>query len=366
MKYLVVFLLIGVTSAARSQGLEECQAKIDHLIRKYRIPAMSLAYFDGEPKGKPILSWLPRNGMESSIDEQTVFSAASLSKPVTAYIVLLTVQEGKLDLDKPVAGFFQYEDLAESDYYQEVTARMLLTHSSGLPNWREGELSFIHLPGTKFSYSGEGFLLLQRILEFIWDKPFHSLALEQVFEPLGMSRSSFVWQEEFESNYTIPHDSRMFPADLWKPESANAAGSLHTTSKDYALFLAELLNPKLLSLELRDKMLTSQIEVKDFGAEKGSVSWGLGIGLQQTPSGKEIWHWGNNGNVRSYFAVSPSTQKGVVYFTNSQNGLAMTDQITDMFLGSSQPGYRWNGFKGQGKLYRFISFFRKKNIAWEE
>ena len=281
-------------------------------------------------------------------------------------MALLSVQSDKLNLDAPVAGYLHYEDLADSEYYHLVTTRMLLTHTSGLPNWREGELDFIHPPGTKFSYSGEGFILLQRLLEVIWHRPFEDLAKVLVFDPLGMTNTSFVWENHFKSNYTIPHDSRMFPSKHWKPKSANAAGSMHTTAVDYGSFLAELMDPQILDERLRDEMITTQVTVKNFGGQKGNVSWGLGIGLQQTSQGLEIWHWGNNGNVRSYFAVSISENRGVVYFTNSQNGLAMTDQITDMFLGSQQPGYRWNGFKGQGKLYRFVSFFRKKNIAVEE
>ncbi|NWF88773.1 MAG: serine hydrolase, partial [Ignavibacteriaceae bacterium] len=111
---------------------------------------------------------------EIQVDDKTMFEACSMSKPVFAYIVLQLVQEGKLDLDKPLYNYMPEKFVSEDeDYPKQITARMILTHTSGLPNWRKGgeerenPLPIYFKPGTKFHYSGEGFYYLQRVVERI-------------------------------------------------------------------------------------------------------------------------------------------------------------------------------------------------------
>ena len=119
-------------------------------------------------------------GVQNTVE--TIFSAASFSKTVFAYIVLLLVEDGIIDLDKPLQQYLDkplqeypnYADLKGDKQAGLITARMVLSHSTGFPNWRfltnDGKLGFMFEPGSRFSYSGEGISLLQMVVEQITGK----------------------------------------------------------------------------------------------------------------------------------------------------------------------------------------------------
>ena len=151
-------------------------------------------------------------------DDETVFAAASLGKPVFAYLVLLLADEGAVDLDKPLYEYLRkplpdypnYADLREDERYKQITARMALSHTTGFPNWRtfteDGRLAIMLKPGTPFSYSGEGIALLQMVIEELTGQDLETLAQAWVFGPLGMRRTSYVWQTAYEDDFALPHD----------------------------------------------------------------------------------------------------------------------------------------------------------------
>jgi len=142
----------------------------------------------------------------------SVMSAASISKVAFAYLAMELVDDGVLDLDKPVYRYLpkplpeypKYADLANDQRYKRITARMLLSHTSGFANWRwmedDRKLKIHFEPGSRYAYSGEGIDLLQLVVETITKKPLDHLMQERVFEPLGMTRTSMIWQERFESD----------------------------------------------------------------------------------------------------------------------------------------------------------------------
>ncbi|NNF32783.1 MAG: serine hydrolase, partial [Saprospiraceae bacterium] len=117
---------------------------------------------------------------------------------------------------------------------------------------------------------------------------------------------------------------------------ANAAHSLQTTSVDYAKFLISLLK------EDYSLMYDAQMHVDE--NPDGKISWGLGVGVQQTTSGNEFWHWGDNGTFKAYFTINPDSGDGLVYFANGSNGLSCTSELTELFLNSPQPAVQWNDY----------------------
>src|SRR5919112_1759048 len=137
-----------------------------------------------------------RQGETERIDTATVFEAASLGKPVFAYAVMKLVDEGRFDLDRPLASYQPLPDLSQDSRYQRITARMVLSHTSGLPNEvRPGEhLSLQFEPGTRFSYSGAGFAYLQRVIEGVVRTPLDTFVRRTVFEPLHMTNSAYRWE----------------------------------------------------------------------------------------------------------------------------------------------------------------------------
>ncbi|MBN2433315.1 MAG: serine hydrolase [Acidobacteria bacterium] len=154
------------------------------------------------------IAWSGAFGVRSTatrepVDENTMFEAASLSQPVTAYIILRLVDQGIMDLDTPLADYLPYPRLAGNERYRQLTARIVLTHTTGLPNWGAG---FIRDPGVKFGYSGEGFLYLGRVAEKLTGLSLQDLAKREVFEPLGMGHTSYVWNDAYAANDACGHD----------------------------------------------------------------------------------------------------------------------------------------------------------------
>ncbi len=269
-------------------------------------------------------------------DTATVFEAASLTKQVVAYAALRLMDRGLLDLDRPLARYLPYPDIADDSRYQRITARMILSHTSGFPNWRPrgGNLTIQFEPGARFSYSGEGFVYLGLVMEKLTGLSLPDLARREVFAPLGMVRSSLTWESRFDDNVAVPHNAAASPRPKAHPGTANAAASLHTTGPDYGRFLAALLNHRGLKAATVAAMMVPQVSV-DSG-----VSWGLGVGLQRTARGLEFFQWGDNGGYKGYLLADPSRKSGLVYFANSDNGLALQRAILSL-AGEDQPGAAW-------------------------
>ena len=284
------------------------------------------------------------------VDARTIFEAASLSKPVFAYAVLKLVDEGKLDLDTPLSKYVP--DYISDDRLALITVRRVLTHTTGLPNWRPGGKTLvIHFtPGERFSYSGEGFVFLQRAVEHLTGQPLERLAEEMVFRPLKMSDSSYVWRSAYDETSATGHNQNGQPSRKNKPRSANAAFSLHTTAPDYARFMLALMTGKGLSRKLAREMLSPQVRV-DAGCfncigkpqthAATNLAWGLGVGIQDNPAGGAFWHWGDNGVFRCFMTGQPRRKRGIVIFTNSENGFRVMAEVVNRFAGGPQPAFEW-------------------------
>ncbi len=168
-------------------------------MRKGDIPGLSIAVirdgkilWEGEFGQKNAIS----NGVtDGPVLRDTLFSAASLSKPVFAYIVLRLVDRGVIDLDKPLYTYgFSYDRIDKDPRSKLITARMVLDHTTGLPNWGGTPLEFLFTPGEKFNYSGEGYVYLQKVVEHVTGKSLEELAQQEVFVPLKMEHSTFRWR----------------------------------------------------------------------------------------------------------------------------------------------------------------------------
>jgi CubicO group peptidase (beta-lactamase class C family) len=273
------------------------------------------------------------------VNVNSVFEAASLSKPVFAYAVLQLAEEGVIDLDTPLAEYYEYEDIAHDERHRLITPRIVLTHSPGFPNWRPwgGQLTIDFEPGSEFSYSGEGFGYLQRAVMAITGEPLQQLMKRLVFEPLGMTSSGYIWDDRFDENLAMPHSGNGEVMRKNKPTRGrgHAAATLHTTAPDFARFMVAMMNGTGLSDSMATAMLSPQIEV-DSG-----VTWGLGIGLQENESGRAFWHWGDNSGYKAYTVAYPERDVGLIWFTNSENGHAFLESMLDETVGGDHPAAGW-------------------------
>ena len=263
-------------------------------------------------------------------DPGTIFEAASLSKPVFAYLVLRLVDRGEFDLDRPLAQILEYPRAAGDQRYRRITGRMVLSHGTGLPNWGGERLTLAFDPGTAYGYSGEGFVYLQKAVEHATGRPLEELARREVFEPLGMSQSSFVWQERFAGHAAEAKDWLWRVAPVSRYTDANAAYTLLTTAPDYGRFVAAVLTGRGLAEATWKAFLTPVRE------SSPGLSVGLGIRVEDTPRGRLFYHSGNNGRrFTSYMTGDLSTGVGLVYFTNASNGTSMVEALAAPVFGGA-------------------------------
>ena len=333
----------GETLYTNIDGKRISEVELDKSINKWMkeaaVPGLSIAvvksssivYFN--TYGKTAV----KNG--SPVKRETLFEAASLSKPVFAYLVLQIADKGLIDLDKPLYTYLGYADIESDPRYKLITARMALSHRTGFPNWRRKKpLSIIFEPGSKFSYSGEGYMYLQKVVEKLTGKPLETIVKEKVFIPLGMSNSRFVWDDSMAKNLASGYSRSGEPKRKWKPATAWAAGSLHTTAEDYAKFLIAIMDRKHLSSSMARKMFWKESRIPDHG---GQLGWTLGFGYQKTNAGRSFWHWGSNDGYKSYTVGYAARKFALVYLTNSDNGLDMSDDLTCFAIGGKQPALDW-------------------------
>ena len=261
------------------------------------------------------------------VSADTVFAVASLSKPPFAQLVLRLCKRGLLDLDTPLVEF----DSEPYDAYgldphapelRHITARQVLAHTSGLGNTEDHDMGRIAFtPGSRWQYSGEGYLYLQAVVEHVTESPLERVADVEVFQSLGMTSTSYLWRPDDESPAASGHDLSSSQGHEFR--KSVAAWSLHTTAGDYARFVADTLQS-----ELGGELLIPQVEIDD------SLAWGLGWGL----AGHVFWHWGDMGfsdrNFQSVAVASRAQRRGLVCLTNSEHGLrACVDILRDVMDG---------------------------------
>ncbi|MDJ1483398.1 serine hydrolase [Cytophagaceae bacterium YF14B1] len=279
---------------------------------------------------------------KAHVTTNTLFEAASLTKPVFAFAVLKLVEEGKISLDKPLHEYLDkpYEGLTDKRY-NAITARMVLSHTTGFPNWRDDKLTIGFTPGEKFSYSGEGYVFLQKVVEHITQMPLDKLIQTKVFTPLLMKNSYMVWTSVIQSRVATAYDRSGKSVKGNQSKEANAAYSLYTTAEDYARLLIAILKPAVLQSSSITAMLTPQISLSD---AQPALSWGLGWGLEKTSQGIVGFHWGDNPGYKAYTLLVPEKEMALVYFTNSDNGLNIRDRLVDVTLGGKYTLYDWLGY----------------------
>jgi len=345
-------------SAAAKKPIAEAQRDIAHLetlipqlMNEGEVPGLSLALIRDAK-----IYWARGFGFKdintkAPVDERTMFEAASLSKPVFAYAVLKMVERGDLDLDTPLSKYLPaYID--NDERLNLITARRVLSHTTGFPNWRnDGKpLTIFFTPGERFSYSGEGFVYLQKVVERLTGQPLNEVMRKEVFAPLGMASSTYVWQDEIEPQMAAGHSPNGKAMGKRKGSEANAAASLRTTPTDYAKFVIAILNGTGLKETTVQQMLTPQVRLDDgcvncltrkLMQPSTALSWGLGVGLEHTEQGDAFWHWGDNGGFKDGVMAFKKLKTGVVIFTNSDNGLGIIPEIIKAALGGNHPVFSW-------------------------
>jgi CubicO group peptidase (beta-lactamase class C family) len=346
----------------------EIDATVTRLIAAAKIPGAGIAILNNQNVVYRKAYGYRDKEKSLPFTEDSVMTAASLTKAAFAYMVMQLVQEKVLSLDKPVYQYLSkplpeypdYKDLAGDDRYKKITTRMLLDHTSGFPNWRwatvDKKLNINFEPGSRFAYSGEGITLLQFVLETVTDRSLAGLMRERIFVPFGMTRTSMVWESRFESDFANAYDENGRSLGPQRRKYPDAAGSMQTTITDYSRFLQAVLRSEGLSKETRDLMLSPQIPIfskHEFPSlstettdENKSIalSYGLGWGLYTTPYGKAFFKEGHDNGLRHYAVCFEKPGTCLLIMTNGENGESIYKELLETLLKNTYTPIEWEEF----------------------
>lgn len=339
--------------------VDKLEAQIRPLMQQHHVPGLSVALLDA---GEIIYSGafgVRSADTQAPVTQETVFEAASLSKPVFAYAALKLCEAGILELDTPLATYLPEPYITDEPHLDSITMRHVLNHTTGFPNWRpEGEPLRIHLPpGERFSYSGEGYMYLQAVVEHLTGQNPAEWIRSTLLVPLGMENGRYTLTNLNDCSVAIGHNDEGKITKKFLPQKMNAAASLHCTAQDFGRFMSVVMqtqpnNLSHLAPETVKTMLTPQHHVNDsMPWEKDwpkpaitlnkKLSWGLGWGIQHTAYGDAIWHWGDNGTYRAFAIGYPHSGEGVVILTNGENGQQVYDSILRNIIGGEYPALDW-------------------------
>jgi CubicO group peptidase (beta-lactamase class C family) len=348
-----------------------------HLLSEAAVPGVAIAAVGDNRPAQYVCCGKRSTRTPEPVDEHIVFEAASLSKPVFAHAVLQLADRGLLSLTAPLGDHLpNYAPIDARVAF--ITATDVLRHSTGLPNWRSADhtLKTYFERRERFSYSGEGFLYLQKVVEAITGESTSTLIDHLVLEPLAMTQSSFVWHPRLGQNRALPHDAFGKPALSYKPGEANAAWSLQTTASDFARFLMAVLNGSQLKTETARLWLRPHMEVKHHDIQSlgprgddvaTGVAWGLGWGLEVDAG--TFFHWGDNGPFTAFTIGSVRQRDAVVIFTNGASGLSIMPELIAHFMPGDRPSLAWLDYvRHQAPVRRMLRAALAQGIreSWSE
>jgi CubicO group peptidase (beta-lactamase class C family) len=348
---------------------EQIDAAVTTAIQSAHVTSAGIAIFN---HGKVV--YLKTYGFRDTakhlpLTPDSIMTAASLTKPAFATMVMELVHKGIISLDRPVYEYLpkplpeypRYHDLAADPRYKLITMRMLLDHTSGFPNWRrfmpDKKLRIYFQPGSRFAYSGEGIALAQMVVEIVTKQSITQLMDEYLFRRLGMTRTNMVWEKRFEADYANGYDEQGKSLGPERRRIGDAAGGMQTTLRDYARFVQAVLDGAIPDKQSRELMLSPQIQIfskhefPSLDAETTTknqgirLSYALGWGLFWTPYGEALFKEGHDDGWRHYVVCFDKPKIGILIMTNSSNGEDIYDSVLRTVLRDTFTPVEWEGFR---------------------
>ncbi len=276
---------------------------------------------------------------QEKVESSTLFEVASITKPVFAFAVMSFYEQGLIDLDKPLYQYRSFDEVKNHPYSKLITARQVLSHQTGLPNWPiNGKLEFQFKPGSGYSYSGSAYEYLGRVLESIAGKSINTILYEEVMEPLELSDFYF----QFNSD-AIPHKSsghyNGYPGTRDFPEEPWIAGSLITNAESLVKFAMAIQRRKGLKQETYNEQFKNYLTIP---VEERDNSWNvaeemtLGWFKEEAPHGTVIKHSGSNGDFESILRIYDDLDMGYILLVNGNSGFYLTENIEKILIDPEQ------------------------------
>jgi CubicO group peptidase (beta-lactamase class C family) len=271
-----------------------------------------------------------RSGVPMSA--RALFNVASLTKPVVAVTTLRLADAGKLNLDQPLDGDWIDPDIGGDPRHSKLTARLILSHQTGFPNWRSSsptkKLAFVSDPGTRFGYSGEGFEYLRHVLENRFGRPLQQLSDSILFRPLHMTETSYGWNPRMDTaRFAVGHDTlgAVIDTPMRTTEHANAADWLVTSIGDYARFAEYVLDGAGLTDAMYADMTRAQVQLEGKPGEAMGLGWEVMTGPPDDPT--ILLHTGSDDGIKTLILLLPASKRGIVLFTNGDRGMDVAMKI---------------------------------------
>lgn len=338
-----LFLLIGCQKQSDNgkiktlMGTNISQKKIDEFIdnkiEELNISGISIAIINNGEVVYHRVKGFSDKEKGILVDDESIFEGASISKSVFAFFVMTFVEDGLLDLDKPLYKYMPYPDIANDERYKKITARMVLSHRSGFPNWRddyEDKKLFIQFePGTDYHYSGEGYQYLAKVIKHILNTNWAGLEEEfqkRVAIPFKMEHTKFIKDDYIRQHKVQPYDKNgnWVDKDLdawWRSVDSVfvAPTTIHSESIDFSKWMIAMMNEEGLAKTGFEQLFKTHSEVGNNGFLKDDYTLGFSklsiLGLSNL-----YQHNGNNTGFSSYFTFDKNKKWGLVFFTNSKFG----------------------------------------------
>jgi CubicO group peptidase (beta-lactamase class C family) len=361
-------------------------AEVSRIMTQTHAKGMAVAVID---RGKVVYvnAYGDRNAKGDPLTTETVMYGASLTKTVFAYTVMQLVDRGKINLDTPIENdldnplpsygpdpvfpdkYGPYKDLAADPRWEKITPRMCLTHSTGFSNFwfiEPDQKLHIHFdPGTRFSYSGEGFILLQFVIEH--GRKAQGLGLDvgdlakADFDRLGMTRTSLVWLNNPEANVADGWNDEGQPQPHDKRSKVRVAGSMNTTISDLSKFAAALVRGDGLSAASRAEMTKPSLHIATanlfplfqpdlpLSEQRKDLYSGLGVTVFDGPQGHGFYKGGHDGQTANTLVCIESGQRCVVILSNDVRSEAGFAGLVKFILGDTGVPYGWEYGDHAGK-----------------
>ena len=320
-------LLAATLTAQAADVLPRLDAAIPPKMKAAGIPSVSLAVIEnGKIVG--VRTWGEQSAGVPATAE-THYNIASLTKPISAEVVLRLASQGKLGLDEPMHTAWVDPDLAGDERHKLLTPRIALSHRTGFPNWRaKSGLAFSRgAPGAQYGYSGEGTQYVTNFAERKAGVTLDQLGQQLVFEPAGMTNTRYIEPAELLPRIAKPHDASGKELTPTLAGKANAADLVYTTASDYARFMLEVINDRGLAPQIAAERSAIQTDRK---AEicKGkleptcplTIGFGLGWEVFNFPDSTILMHTGRDPGLWTMAFIDRSTRSGAVLLTNSEKG----------------------------------------------
>jgi len=319
--------LLAATLTAHAADVSRLDADIPAQMKKSGIPSVSIALIENG-KITTVRTWGEQSAGVPATNE-THYNIASLTKPVSAEVVLRLASQGKLGLDEPMHTAWVDPDLANDERHKLLTPRIALSHRTGFPNWRgKAGLKFtLGAPGAQYGYSGEGMQYVTNFSERKTGATLDQLGQQLVFTPAGMANTRYIEPAELLPRIAKPHDAAGKELEPTLAGKANAADLVYTTAADYARFMLDVVNDKGLTPQIAAQRSAIQTDRK---AEicKGkleaacpqTIGFGLGWEVFNFPSTTILMHTGRDPGLWTLAFIDRGTRSGAVYLTNSDKG----------------------------------------------